>query len=264
MFARAKLKDQFMKKVRLTLALASLFIASAARADVLDNIQTWVGTGVNEAAFEIDWNNGTTDDALIWGYRWNGSATGEQMFDAIVAADPRLYAAVSEPGEWGSFGTAIYGLGFHPSGDQNFQLSASASPALSFNSQHLAYLPYTDADYTRTAATPGDLWQEGYDNTGYPGDPNDGYWAYFNSTDSRLSLDSADWDFASAGMTTRTLENGDVDGWDFSFNGGQGDFAPAAPLDVAPAPEPSTWAILFLGGISLFGLHRNRHAQKVA
>jgi hypothetical protein len=235
-----------------------------AQTDLFSGIQDWVGTGVNEAALVIDWNNGTADDSLIWGYRWNGSATGEQMLDAIVAADPRLYAEISVPGE---YGTQVFGFGFHPSGDQNFQLSASSTPALSFNSDHLAYTAYdgSGVDYTRTAVTPGDFWQEGDYDTGYgTGAPTDGGWSYFNSTDSRLTANPSDWDYASTGITDRVLDNDDVDGWVFSYNDGAGDAVPAAPIDVAPVPEPSTWAILFGGGISLACLRRNHRAQKTA
>ena len=38
---------------------------------------------------------------LVWGYRFNGTATGTQMFNAIVAADPRLYAVETvDPDLW--------------------------------------------------------------------------------------------------------------------------------------------------------------------
>jgi hypothetical protein len=224
-----------------------------------------VGSGDNEAAFEIDWNNGMANDTLIWGYRWNGSATGEQMLDAIVAADPQLYAEISVPGE---YGTQVFGFGFHPSGDQNFQLSASSTPALSFNSQHLASTAYdgSGVDYTRTAVTPGDFWQEGDLQTGYgaDGNPDDGYWSYFNSTDSRLTANPSDWDYASTGVTDRVLNNDDVDGWVFAFNSGAGDATPGVPFDVAPAPEPSTWALVGLSGLVFVCFKRTHSIKKNA
>ena len=40
------------------------------------DIQLWAGTGANEAAMVIDWNDGKSDESLVWGYRWDGSATG--------------------------------------------------------------------------------------------------------------------------------------------------------------------------------------------
>ena len=229
-------------------ALAGLFVVSAARADVFDNIQLWVGTGANEAAFEIDWNNGTANDALIWGYRWNGTATGEQMLDAIVAADPRLYAEVSGTTQ---YGTALFGLGFHPSGYQNFPLS----PSLTFNSQHLAYADYGGVNDSRTAVNAGDLWQEGWFNAGY--------WSYWLSTDNRLSADYTDWDYSGVGMSSRVLDNGDVDGWSFDYDFAWPGTTPAVPVDVAAVPEPATWALFALSGL-LFCLKKNRPAQRIA
>ena len=67
-----------------------------------------IGFGTNQAGFEIDWNNGTTNDAFLWGYRRNGDATGEQMLDALAAGDSRLYVEVSGGTQ---FGTALFGWG---------------------------------------------------------------------------------------------------------------------------------------------------------
>jgi hypothetical protein len=229
-----------VKRVKIALAFAGLLGCITARADsdLFSTIQNWVGTGANEAAFEIDWNQGTPGDAMVWGYRWNGSATGEQMFDAIVAADPHLYAEVSGATQ---YGTAVFGLGYEQSGDGNFQLS----PPLSFNSQHLAYTDYGGVDDSRTAVNPGDLWQEGWYTAGY--------WEYWLGTDSALSpSDPTDWpngwQSSGVGMTERVLENGDVDGWDFSFYNGSGDSSPAIPI-AAPVPEPTVWAMMALGGL---------------
>lgn len=230
------------------LVLTGLFAPSTIPAQdaLLNNIQTWIGTGANEAAFEIDWDNGTANDALIWGYRWNGTATGEQMFDAIVAADPRLYAEISQPTE---YGTSVFGLGFHQSGDQNFQLS----PALSFNNQHLAYTDSDGVDDSRTAVTAGDFWQEGWEIAGY--------WSYWTSTADRVSADPSDWDSSDVSMTSRVLENGDVDGWVFDYNFAYPGSSPAVALDVAAVPEPSTWA--FLGSFSglIFVCFKRSHSS---
>ena len=45
-----------------------------------DDIEFWVGTGANRAALVIDWlENSNEPPALVWGYRWNGTATGRDM-----------------------------------------------------------------------------------------------------------------------------------------------------------------------------------------
>ena len=73
-----------------TLALAgitAISLAAAARASAaittLDDIQFWVGSGANRAGVALDWNgDATTDTALVWGFRWDGPATGETMIRA--------------------------------------------------------------------------------------------------------------------------------------------------------------------------------------
>lgn len=195
-----------MKKVRLVLAGASLLVSLSVNAATFQDIQFWVGSGTNQAGFEIDWNDGTTNSAYIWGYRWNGDANGEQMLDAIVAADPRLYAEVSGTTQ---YGTALFGLGLDHNADQVFPLN----PALLFNTNHFAFTDYAGVNDNRTAVDAGDRWQEGWLSAGY--------WSYWLSTDSRLAEDFSDWDYSGLGMTGRVLANGDWDGWGFAphFNG---------------------------------------------
>ncbi len=48
------------------------------------DIQYWVGTGSNQAAFVVQWNDSKIPDALVWGFRWDGNATGEDMLKAIA------------------------------------------------------------------------------------------------------------------------------------------------------------------------------------
>ena len=113
-----------MKKISLLLAIAGLSPVFQSSGVSLDDIQFWIGSGTNRAALVIEWSApesmfGSTvpapvaDKSLVWGYRFNGTATGEQMFTAIVAADPRLYAVISiDP----LYGLGIYGIGFHLGG----------------------------------------------------------------------------------------------------------------------------------------------------
>ncbi len=229
------------------LMAASAFIWAGAHAqsDLLSTVQDWTGSGTNEAAMEIDWNQGTPGDAMLWGYRWNGAATGEQMLEAIVAGDPRLFAELN--GFNTGYGDIVFGLGFSATGDEPIQLS----PSLSFNSQHLAYADsYAAVEDNRTAMNPGDLWQEGWNSAGY--------WSYWVSTDGALtaagndpSAWSAAWSSSSSGFDSTYLENGDVNGWIFDFDFAYPGPTPAIPIAVAPAPEPSTWAMLGLGLLGL-------------
>ena len=54
-----------------------------------NDILYWVGTGSNRAVLIV--NFGIPDTALAWGFRFDGSATVQQMTDSITAADPRFW-----------------------------------------------------------------------------------------------------------------------------------------------------------------------------
>jgi len=54
------------------------------------DIVNWTGTGSNRAAMVLDWNDGTADRSLAWGFRWDGTKTAEDMLRAIDGNDPRL------------------------------------------------------------------------------------------------------------------------------------------------------------------------------
>ena len=53
------------------------------------DILYWVGEGNDSAALIV--NFGIPDTAFAWGYKFNGTATVQQMTDAITAADPRFW-----------------------------------------------------------------------------------------------------------------------------------------------------------------------------
>lgn len=62
--------------------------ATIAASDIL----YWVGEGSNQAVLAINW----PDTALAWGYRFNGTATVQDMLDDIANADPRFSYSVEE------------------------------------------------------------------------------------------------------------------------------------------------------------------------
>lgn len=86
-----------------------LIVAAQAQAVVtsFDDIEYWVGTGSQEAAAVIDFQNG--DDALVWGFRWDGTLNAGDMFYAIDAADDLLDLDISIHPTFGpSFDGATY------------------------------------------------------------------------------------------------------------------------------------------------------------
>ena len=199
-----------MNRIRIMAATTAFLIValgSAAGAFPFGDIRFWVGSGDNQAAFVIDWNNGKTPESLAWGYRWGGAATGKDMLNAVVSTDPRLYANFRDSGN------TVYGLGYDADNDG------------------FTYVP--GPNDTGHAADPDDHYREGWMYAGY--------WSYYASTD------GTNWDYAPAGFRERTLSSGDWDGWVFApsptWDGG----VPSTPAAAEPIPEPGSLVALALG-----------------
>lgn len=96
---------------KITTFIALSIVATNAHAFDFSNIVNWTGSGSNEAAMLVDWQDGSAHASLVWGYRWNGAATGEQMFQAIVKADPDLTDHITSY----SFGDSVDEIAFNGS-----------------------------------------------------------------------------------------------------------------------------------------------------
>ena len=70
------------------------------------DIKYWVGSGTNECAVVIDFNDGSVmNSSFAWGYRWNGDAPSfKTILDEIAADDPRLASFISDSGWVSGFG----------------------------------------------------------------------------------------------------------------------------------------------------------------
>jgi hypothetical protein len=188
-----------MKKVRFALALASLFLVSKSPAISLDDIQLWTGSGTNRAALVIQWSvpesltNSTVpvpvaDKTLVWGYRFNGTATGTQMRDAILAADPKLYF-VESISEYGAF---IDGIGYNLNGNGVIGIADGSNTNYIVNGLLTNATANVDATH---ALNSGDLywgglygpnwetWTETNAAGGFFSSPNRGTNAYWTTTD---------------------------------------------------------------------------------
>lgn len=82
-----------------------LIITQPLSAFDFDDILFWVGEGDNQAALVIDWQDGKEPQSLAWGFRWSGTATGQDLINAIVSADNRLSGNVD-----GIISSLIYDL----------------------------------------------------------------------------------------------------------------------------------------------------------
>jgi hypothetical protein len=59
------------------------------------DIKFWVGSGPDSAALVVDFHDGTWDSCYAWGFRFNGTATGEDMLNAVAAADVNFSVNIS-------------------------------------------------------------------------------------------------------------------------------------------------------------------------
>ncbi len=190
----------------LTLGLLLFSSAGAQNVTSLEDIQFWVGSGANRAAMVLDWDDtSAADESLVWGYRWDGTATGEDMLRSVLEADTRLFARLStpDPSE-----VSPYGLGYNLDNDSEFGISDGTT----FDSDGIAVSgpPDNPPQTASTATDLGDLYAEGWFS---------GFWHY-GLSDQNLGngnpFDSGGWISSGTGMSGRTLADGDWDSWTFT------------------------------------------------
>jgi len=194
--------------------LACLPTAASADAFSFDDIRYWVGTGDNRAALVIDWvENGADPPALVWGYRWDGAATGADMLRDVVTADDRLFAkfggSIADP-------VSVYGIGYDANDDGAFALD----DATTFDDAGTAITEPADA---ATSINSGDHYAEGW----YLG-----FWHYGTATAN--PFDGGAWADAPQGMAGHNLANGGWDSWTYSATFNFSAFA--ANPQAAPSP----------------------------
>jgi hypothetical protein len=259
-----------MKKIR-PLAIAGLFVTINASAVSFNDVQFWTGTGTNRAALVIEWSAPEdftystvpapiADKSLVWGYRFNGTATAAQMFTDILAADPRFYAVGSvDP----RYGLGIFGIGFHLNSLDNSGLTDGTVTNYFTSGLQTNVTVYTDA---AAPLNPGDLFWSGWNGPnweswveqngagGFFNCPDRGTNAYWTSTDPDYALSGyhGEWDYTINGLSSITLTNGSWVG--FSVAAGPFSFDLSSLFDThkhAPAlPDPTITALVknFAGG----------------
>jgi hypothetical protein len=208
--------------IRHTLILIALGSTSLAEAFGFNDITFWAGTGNNRAALVVDWQDQKAPPALAWGFRFDGTATGEDMLRAIVTSDPLVFAKIASF----SFGIALVGLGYDTNGD-----GLPLSDGTAWPGDRWLVGPPSDGG---TALDPHDRYREGW---------NTGYWSYWVSSGSTLGS----WSASQTGLSGRVLSDGSWDGLSFAPG-----FVGLAPDDPVAAPEPGlllglgalTWSVM--------------------
>ena len=232
---------------------------SQLRADAsftFDDIQYWVGNGSNKAALVIEWHDGNRPDAIVWGYRWDGEATGHDMIVAIAQADPRLVLLTQYTG-W--MGYTIDGIGYgesrlnisydlegaksepknafkfeppitnpllgqtshpeHPAEDVAAAIRQGVQTGVIYHPINAERYGYPSYDYDHWSCSNGIHWQAGWYY---------GYWSYFVR-----SSQTSNFSYSGLGATSRVLTDGCWDAW--SWNGNMNTSEGTQPGDVIVA-----------------------------
>ena len=228
-----------MKAVRFALAFASALLLSLSlfvprvQAIALDDIPLWTGTGTNRAALVVEWNSPelfnnssvaapVANKTMVWGYRFNGPASGTQMLQAVLAADPKLYVVADV-----TYGTFVEGIGYNLDGNGVIGISDGTATNVLTNGF------FTSATVDPDAAGPlnqGDLFWSGYfgpnwqvwtelgDAGGFPASPDRGNSRYWNS----LTGIHGQWEYANDGLDELALTNGSWIGFSVAAAGYDG------------------------------------------
>ena len=229
---------------------------SQLRADAsftFDDIQYWVGNGSNKAALVIEWHDGNRPDAIVWGYRWDGEATGHDMIVAVAQADPRLVLLTQYTG-W--MGYTIDGIGYgesrlnisydlegaksepknafkfeppitnpllgqtshpeHPAEDVAAAIRQGVQTGVIYHPINAERYGYPSYDYDHWSCSNGIHWQAGWYY---------GYWSYFVR-----SSQTSNFSYSGLGATSRVLTDGCWDAW--SWNGNMNTSEGTQPGDV--------------------------------
>ena len=184
-----------------------LAVGGYAGAEVYDhggtlvNIESWVGSGANEAVCVVDFSDGD-DDSFAFGYRWDDGQT--------VDRPPSTYAS--------TYGTTV---GAERGEAMLLVLDAETDLDVIYSYHDLygfAVEGFTYDDGLELHTIVSDGWV-----TTFPG-----YW---------YSSDGLTWDDSDVGATTRELADGGWDGWtqEYTANG----WLPVN-TPVTPVPEPAT------------------------
>ena len=222
--------------LRLALLAGSLSAVSATAAvESFDDITHWVGSGANESALVIDFNDGSAVDSFAWGYRWDGTASGAQMILDIAQFDPLLSIVSSGDASNGFFLSSI-----------TYDERTAADDYISVPNEGWGY-------YLAGGTSGVSSFDEDYD----PNVPQPQIWNYANGgTDlpSSWEVSKAGASEVSGSVQGRLLADGAWDSWSFgefdpSFNHLG---TPSGPVTAAPEPSAATlWLALVAAFVSL-------------
>lgn len=167
-----------------------------------EDITYWVGEGPKQAALVIDWHDDRLPHALVWGYRWEGEVTAEQMLRDVVTADPRLVLLTSP---FGDFGIACKGIGYLLQKPEEKVAVLIEGKPVDEVTPRIFHDKSGKANVDAAQLTiPSALWRSGW--------LTNGYWVYYLK-DKRLDP----WSYSNIGLTGTTVTDKSWHGLSFQI-----------------------------------------------
>ena len=254
-----------------------------------DDIQFWFGSGTNRTALAIDWDGESNDDdAYVWGYRWDSSATGADLLHDALATDTRLFSKLTAVE---NYGEALLGIGYDQNDDAQFSISGGAtfdergiyqSPGVSDGEHSLDgddiyiegwYTGFWHIGVATQSPFSGEVWSHSFEGLGAL-DLTDGMGLSLAYTTNTFSIDAFAENLVAAPAAVSLLladfnSDGSVNGsdlllwqqaptnatklalWQTQFGTGP----PASAAGALAVPEPAS-LILFCLMVSTLGLRK--------
>ncbi|MGB0980338.1 MAG: hypothetical protein ACPGVV_13135, partial [Croceimicrobium sp.] len=75
------------KQLFLGLLISTIMVRPLTAQFNFSDVQFWTGNGSDSTLLVVDFNDGSTDSSYVWGYAYNTGETGEDLLNAIAAAD---------------------------------------------------------------------------------------------------------------------------------------------------------------------------------
>lgn len=147
------------KKLFITTVSALLLSFSGKAQFNFSDLQHFIGSGSDTAMLVVDFRDGTPDSSLAFGYVFSGSKTGEDMLNAVAAADVNFSVNISG----GFLNDIVYGQHEGIGGSPDFwstwdgqdTASLSTNMGISTPVQNGDWFALSYTDFTPSADKPG-------------------------------------------------------------------------------------------------------------
>lgn len=213
-------------------ALAVPAQAAFVNVDDVSDVVLWAGSGANEAGFVLQFTDGEAPTSIAWGYRWDGSATVQDMMYAVA-------------------GTTTISGGSPPPPGLDSRLVVNGAQ-FDFGGGPVVFINSITYDQTGLPSE----WFQGnrqiIDNF-----VNDGtYPTLYSNAGAAGSFSSPTMTFDAAAVGISELALADGGWYGFVQSTGPATLAFSQPVSAVAVPEPASWALGAGAVVAVFVLRR--------